>query len=116
MRFSRLLLVMLLPLFCFPVLAQQPGTATPASDPQAVAVVQAAITALGGATAIGQAQCWTFQAQMQGPRANGDVGYVISTDTDTGMRVRADGTMRPAPLIQSHFLPALVGSILIKEL
>jgi hypothetical protein len=85
------------------------------SDPQAVAVVQAAITALGGATAIGQAQSWTFQAQTQGPHANGNVDYGISTDTDTGKVVRRDGTTRRAPAIHSHFVPALVGAILLKE-
>jgi len=95
-----------------PQLASAPQ---PASDPQAVAVVQAAITALGGATAIGQAQSWTFQAQMQGPHSNGNVDYMISTHSDTGHFVLADGTMKPAPLIHSHFVPALVGSILLKE-
>ena len=106
-------------LISIPVWAQQAQTATtpsPApSDPQAVAVVQAAITALGGATAIGQAQSWTFQAQTQGSRANGNVEYVMSTDTDTGKLVGRDGTTRPAPAIHSHFVPALVGSILVKE-
>jgi hypothetical protein len=95
--------------------AQQSAAVQPTGDPQAVAVVQAAITALGGATAIGQAQSWTFQAQMQGPHANGNVEYLISTDTDTGKRLLRDGTMRPAPLIHSHFVPALVGAILLKE-
>ena len=54
-----------------------------ASDPQAVAVVQAAITALGGATAIGQAQSWTFQGSLSGPTANGNVSYTVSTAIDT---------------------------------
>ena len=52
---------------------------------------------------------------MQGPHANGNVDYVISTDSDTGKLVKADGTTRPAPLTQSHFTPALVGAILLKE-
>jgi hypothetical protein len=95
--------------------SQNASTSQPVSDPQAVAVVQAAITALGGATAIGQAKSWTFQAQMQGPHANGSVSYTISTDSDTGQYVRADGSMKQAPLIHSHFLPALVGAILVKE-
>ena len=94
---------------------QSATTPQPASDPQAVAVVQAAITALGGATTISQAQSWTFQAQMQGPHANGNLSYSMSTDTDTGQIVRADGTTKPAPAIHSHFLPALVGAILVKE-
>jgi hypothetical protein len=98
-----------------PAASQQAASAQSASDPQAVAVVQAAITALGGATAISQAQSWTFQAQTQGPHSNGNVDYVISTDTDTGKRFRADGTIRRAPAIHSHFVPALVGAILLKE-
>ncbi len=95
--------------------SQQVSPAQPASDPQAVAVVQAAITALGGAAAIGQAQSWTFQAQTQGPHSNGNVDYLISTDTDTGKLVRRDGTTRRAPAVHSHFVPALVGAILLKE-
>jgi hypothetical protein len=96
MRFLRSLPLMLLLLLCLPVRAQQaPQPAPqPVSDPQAVAVVHAAITTLGGATAISQAQSWTFQAQMQGSRANGSVQYVMSTDTDTGKFVRPDGTTR----------------------
>ena len=110
--------------FCFLIVAipswgqqaSQTASATqPASDPQAVAVVQAAITALGGATAIGQAQSWTFQAQTEGPHSNGSLEYVISTHIDTGKRLHRDGNMKPAPLIHSHFVPALVGAILLKE-
>jgi hypothetical protein len=98
-----------------PTASQQATSTQPASDPQAVAVVQAAITALGGATAISQAQNWTFQAQLQGPHANGNVSYSMSTKTDTGQLALANGTTNQAPLIQSHFLPALVGAILVKE-
>jgi hypothetical protein len=95
--------------------AQQASAPQPTSDPQAVAVVQAAITALGGATAIRQAQSWTFQAETQGPHSNGSINYTISTDADSGKVMRADGTMKAAPLIHSHFVPALVGAILLKE-
>jgi hypothetical protein len=98
-----------------PASSQQPSSTQQASDPQAVAVVQAAITALGGATAISQAQSWTFQALTQGPHSNGNVDYMISTHTDTGKIVRPDKTMKVAPLIHSHFVPALVGAILLKE-
>jgi hypothetical protein len=121
MRSARFGLLLFFLLFNVSVWAQQPTTSQQAtsgqqaSDPQAVAVVQAAITALGGATAIGQAQSWTFQAQTQGPHSNGSVDYVISTDTDTGKRVRPDGTTQPAPAIHSHLVPALVGLILLKE-
>jgi hypothetical protein len=121
MRSVRFGLLLFFFLFNVSVWAQQPASSQqatsgqPTSDPQAVAVVQAAITALGGATAIGQAQSWTFQAQTQGPHSNGDVHYVISTDTDTGKVARADGTTQPARAIHSHFVPALVGAILLKE-
>jgi len=117
MRFARIGLLLFLLLLVVPVWAQQAtqSSAQPAGDPQAVAVVQAAITALGGATAIVQAQSWTFQAQTQGPHANGNIEYAMSTHTDTGKLVRADGTTRPAPPIHSHFVPALVGAILLKE-
>jgi hypothetical protein len=111
MRFSRSLPFAFL-LLSSSIWAQQtPAPAT--QDPQAV--VQAAIKALGGATAIGQPESWTFQAQMQGPRANGSVSYTMSTHTDTGHFVLPDGTARPAPMIHSHFVPALVGLILLKE-
>src|SRR6267154_4009019 len=96
-RFGLLLCTLLLNISGW---AQAPSSTPPqSSDPQAVAVVQAAITALGGATAIGQAQSWTFHAQTQGPHSNWTVDYVISTDTDTGKIGRADGTTLPAPAI-----------------
>jgi hypothetical protein len=111
MRVLRFLPLLLL--FSIPLLAQTTPQAQ--GDPQAIAVVQAAITALGGAAAIGQTQSWTFQAQMQGPHANANLDYVISTDTDTGKFLLANGKTKPAPLIHSHFIPALVGPILVKQ-
>jgi len=119
MRSARSALFVGILLFTIPSWSKQPpqnaSPIQPASDPQAVAVVQAAITALGGATAISQAQNWTFQAQLQGPHANGNVSYSMSTNTDVVQLVLANGTTKPVPLIQSHFLPALVGAILLKE-
>lgn len=115
-RFGLLLSILLLNI---PVWAQHSQTATtspPApSDPQAVAVVQAAITALGGKTAIAQAQSWTFQAKMEGPFGQESVSYSMSTDTDTGRVVRANGTSKRAPLTRSRFVPTLVGTILVNE-
>lgn len=106
----------LLPLVLIvPIQVRAQTQAQAQGDPQAIAVVQAAITALGGATAIGQAQSWTFQAQMKGPHANGNVRYVVSTDTDSGTVLAASGKSKQAPLIHSYFVPALVGSILLKE-
>jgi hypothetical protein len=117
MRLARVGLIVLFLLLVIPAWAQQTSQsgAPPASDPQAIAVVQAAITALGGATAISQAQSWTFQAQMQGPYANGEVDYVISSHTDTGKIMHNDGTTTRARPIHSHLVPALVGAILLKE-
>jgi hypothetical protein len=99
-----------------PLWAQQPtSTATvSASDPQAIAVVQAAITALGGATAISQAQTWTFQAQITGSFGSDVTSYVMSTDTDRSS-VLPNGTVTQMPMTQSHFVPALVASILLTE-
>jgi hypothetical protein len=111
MRVLRLLPFVVL--FSIPLFAQ--NTTSAQRDPQAIAVVQAAMTALGGATAIGQAQSWTFQAQMQGPYANGNIEYKISTHTDTGRFRLANGQTKPAPPIRSHFIPALVGPILLKQ-
>jgi hypothetical protein len=111
MRVLRLLPLVFM--FSIPLLAQTTHQAQ--GDPQAIAVVQAAITALGGATVISQAQSWTFQAQMQGPHANGNIEYKISTHTDTGKFVLATGKTKPAPPIRSHFIPALVGPILLKQ-
>jgi hypothetical protein len=117
MRFLRISLIVPFLLLVTPIWAQQttqPATKA-ASDPQAVAVVQAAITALGGATAIGQANSWRFHAQMQGAHANGTVDYLISTDTDTGKRMGRNGKMGPAPPIHSHFIPALAARLLLQE-
>lgn len=88
--------------------------ANQASDPQAVALVQAAITALGGAAAIGQPQSWTFQAQLSGPFGGDVAGHVISTDTDRSS-ILHDGTVAQIPMIQSHFAATLVGPILLSE-
>jgi hypothetical protein len=52
---------------------------------------------------------------MLGLLANGNVDYRISTHTDTGHYVLADGTTRPARAIHSLFVPALAGAILLKE-
>jgi len=117
MRFSLLIFLLL----GVSVRAQQPATsqqaasAQPASDPQAVAVVQAAITALGGAAAISQSQSWTFHAQMRGAVGSENISYAMSTDTDTGSVVLARGITVPLSMTHSYFVPALVGAILLKE-
>ena len=55
----------------------------PSSDPQAVTVIQAAITALGGATTIGQAKNWTVQGALQGVVSSGASTDLISTSVAT---------------------------------
>ncbi len=104
-------------MFSIPAFAQQPTTAA-TSDPQAVAVVQAAITAMGGATAIGPLQSWTFKAQAEGRIANGAIseGLALAIPTDSSLPA---GTTAKAPppwaRPRSLFVPALVSAILEKE-
>jgi hypothetical protein len=97
--------------------SQSSSTTQPNSDPQAVAVVQAAITALGGAVAISQAQSWTFHAQMTGPITNDNVNYTITTQMPPAQQVTTRrGTIKRIPMVQSYFVPALIGKVLVKEL
>lgn len=96
--------------------AQNPPPAPPPSDPKAAAVVQAAITRLGGATTIAQAQYWTFQGSLSGPIGSSSWNEVVTryngipstaTGTNTKMlRVRASTSL---------LLPALVGAVLAQE-
>jgi len=118
-RFSRSTLFILLLLGTLGQVNTAYGAQTatqPASDPQAVAVVQAAITALGGATAIGQAQSWTFQATLQGPIANGSVGYTLGWDSGQAASVvQPNGTSKTARLTQSLFVPAVIAPVLLNQ-
>ena len=111
MRVLRLLPYVLL--FSVPLPAQTTTSAN--GDSQAIAVVQAAITALGGATAIGQAKSWTLQAVMRGAFGNANVNYAMSTDTHTGNIVLPNGQALSAPMTRSHLVPALVGKVLLNE-
>jgi hypothetical protein len=83
-----------------------------------VAVVQAAITAMGGATAINQLQSWTFQAQTEGRIANGTVseGLALAIPKDSSLPA---GTTAKAPppwaRPRSLFVPALVSAILTSQ-
>ncbi len=118
MRLSRILVVMSILVLCTPLCAQQTqqAIATPASDPQAVAVVQAAITALGGATAIGQAQNWDFQGVSNGPIEGENKAETINAQPSKAS-IMVKGIARPAHrfVTASPFLPALVGAILLQE-
>jgi hypothetical protein len=119
MRFKQFGLSVCVLLLAIPAWGKQPSqnasTSQPASDPQAVAIVQAAITVLGGTAAIGQAQSWTFQAQMRGAFINDIASYTMSTDSGTGGFVSANGMTLPLRMTRSHFVPALVGLILLTE-
>lgn len=100
-----------------PSSVQAQSTST-VSDPQAVAVVQAAITAIGGATAIGALQSWTFKAQATGRIANGPITEILATSIPQNSNQPAGTTAKaPPPWAQprSLFLPALVSAILAGE-
>ena len=89
-----------------------------ASDPQAVAVVQAAITAIGGATAITPLQSWTFQAQASGRIANGPVTEVLASSAPQNSTQPSGTTAKaPPPWAQprSLFVPALMSAILVNQ-
>jgi hypothetical protein len=122
MRFARLGVPFFLLLYCFSAWAQQPApsqqaTSTqPAGDPQAVAVIQSAIAALGGTSAIGQPQGWTFQATIEGPIANGSVTYAMGWDGGpVNQIVLPNGNTKRARPAQSLFIPATIGSVLLDE-
>jgi hypothetical protein len=97
--------------------SQNASASQPASDPQAVAVVQTAITALGGAVAMGQPQGWTFQASLQGPIANGTTSYSLGSDAGAARRtfILPNGKVGRARPIQSLFVPAAIGKVLLNE-
>ena len=102
LRFLPLALLLSIPLFA--------QTTTPAAqrDPQAVALMESAITKMGGATAISQHQSWTFQVQMQGPLNNGTVTETLNTNPS----MTVNGKTVTHPLIVSPFVPALVARLL----
>jgi hypothetical protein len=92
------------------------SAANPVSDPQAVATVNAAITALGGTTSIDQAQTWAFEAQLDGPMESGSKSETISLQIPSATIVVNGVTRRVGRLVRpSLFLPVLVGAILRQE-
>jgi len=104
-------------LFSIPLFAQSPPPAQ--RDPQAVAVVDAAITALGGSAAISQSQSWTFQAQIDGPMLNGTVSETVSVNAGPAAPVVMPNgvTIKKTPrAFPSAFVPSLIGAVLVKEL
>jgi hypothetical protein len=122
MPLSRHLLFAPLVFFAISVSAQ---TTTPAAvkDPQALAVVQAAISAMGGQSLINSAKNWDFQAQGDGPVASGAVRASLAS-----VKARQQATPPPGgpPIVdvsklpsyarpRSSFVPALVGLILLNQ-
>jgi hypothetical protein len=83
-------------------------------DSRAVTVMQAGLDALGGATAIGQIHSWTFQATMQGGRANGNVTYTLDTQPSKFTVMTKKGTKRTF-LLRSFFVPAVLAAVLAKQ-
>lgn len=114
MRVVRLLLPVIL--FSIPVFAQQ---TTAASDPQAVAAVQAAVNTIGGATAIGALQSWTIKAQATGNLANGPITEVLATTLPSlPQNSNPAGAAKVTPpwaTPRSLFVPALVSAILANQ-
>jgi hypothetical protein len=89
-----------------------------ASDPKAQAVVQAAINAMGGATAIGSLQSWTFQAQAEGRIANGAISEGLALSSSQNSSLPAGTTAKAPPpwaKLRSLFVPALASAILVKQ-
>lgn len=119
MRSYRIGCVIPLLLLVTPLWAQQ-STSAPAqttSDIQAVAVVQAAIAALGGATAISQVQNWTFQAQMQGLHGTGNVSYSLSVVVSPPQATSSvNGARKKTKASRSFFISAVLGYVLWSEL
>ena len=98
------------------MIAQQ--AVTPAThDPQATAVLDAAIAALGGATAISQSQSWAFQAQLDGLEKGSrsdTIGLNVGPGTPVAM---PNGTTitKPPAAFPSPILPTLVAALLLKQ-
>lgn len=88
-------------------------------DPEALKILNAAVTALGGSTAILQNQSWTFTATMQGGLVNRDVTYGLTSDLGKADQITAAvGTLKDGqslPVIRSLFVPAIISSVLAKQ-
>jgi hypothetical protein len=121
----RTALVLLLMALSSPNLAAQVAKSPsapplPPSDPQAVTFVQAAIAALGGASAISQTQSWAIQGTLAGPFNSRAWSETIVPKTAASATVPPSQPTRPttsAPniLTTSFFVPALLGAVLSEE-
>lgn len=119
----------------------QPAVTSPPRDAQAIAAVQRAIDALGGATAISQIQTWQAQAKTQtvtpaGNTVNGtlslemsgaefrmafttpEISWSLVTGHGSPAVVNASGTIRsiPSHVMRARFIPSLAAAILLREL
>jgi hypothetical protein len=111
----------------------------PVKDPQAVNVVQTAITAMGGVAVIGQIQTWQLQGQYQRTTQSGnETGTLLWEQAGAEFRVQTTGPFgtnlvltghgkpavvtpggtktMPAHVIRAMFVPALAASTLLREL
>jgi len=111
----------------------------PIRDPQAVQTVQASVTAMGGAELISQIQSYIVQGQVQRVSVtNNPSGTIVWTVAGTESRSdypsaqgtatlasghgngfqNANGTITKVPphIFRSLFVPALVASVLLREL
>jgi len=90
-----------------------PGTVT--RDQNALSTLQAAITALGGATAIGQAQSWQAQGQVQGTAPQGKAvtaitGTITWEMAGSEMRIASATNAGPTAFLTGHGNPAVVSN------
>ncbi len=114
MPLSRYLPVLVLIIgFQFPLSAQKSSAA---SDPKAVATVQAAIAALGGEGTLDQTRTWKFQSRLDGQRKSEDAIEILTSIIPEDAK-RVPGQKAPPSWAtpRSLFVPALAGAILLKQ-
>jgi len=87
----------------------------PPSDSQAVTVVQAAIAALGGATAIGQVKKLGVQGALQGMVSSDAWSETIFPNGSSPARAKWIYTSATSAYVPSLFMPSLLGPILLNE-
>jgi len=102
-------------LFSAPLLAQT--TISAQRDPQAAMIVQAALTALGGAATISQAQSWAIQAQAAGLEvATKSETFNLSPGTGTQVVLpNGKAATKPPRAYSSSLFPILIAPLLLKE-
>jgi hypothetical protein len=85
-------------------------------DSAALAAVQTALNALGGATAISQIQSWTFQATMgwgDGTIGQQTVSYTLDTQPSSFTIVK--GGVQSTVYIRSYFVPVVLAAVLASQ-